>query len=150
MEAKHVLAAALVLGGGAAAVWALRQQRRGDSAPQPVLLRPLNLRSSCADELPRIRQERAQIWEEAAAVATGYSPSALYYDEATATVRHVNDGRIVVNLPYWGLTRYIRGEVEKIWGCVNGACTTDYDLMSKYEPYRQRYLDTLRRERLCR
>lgn len=105
---------------------------------------------SCADELPRIREERAQIWEEAAAVATGYSPSALYYDEATDTVRHVNDRRIVLNLPYWGLTRYIRGEVEKIWGCVNGACTTHYDLMSKYEPYRQRYLDTLRRERLCR
>jgi len=83
-------------------------------------------------------------------VATGYSPSALYYDEATATVRHVNDRRIVLNLPYWGLTRYIRGEVEKIWGCVNGACTTDYNLMNKYEPYRQRYLDTLRRERLCR
>lgn len=269
MEAKHVLAAALVLGGGAAAVWALRQQRRGDSAPQPApatapqpasapqpvfipqppavisvdledwrrkLIEDLRqdlqaaipkpqpepapapstapqpvtspvaedwrtqlldeLRAlipkpqpapepvpapstalqpsppvvsqpeptststldhviaptapSCADELPRIREERAQIWEEAAAVATGYSPSALYYDEATATVRHVNDRRIVVNLPYWGLTRYIRGEVEKIWGCVNGACTTDYDLMSKYEPYRQRYLDTLRRERLCR
>ncbi len=229
MEAKHVLAAALVLGGGAAAVWALRQQRRGDSAPQPApatapqpasapqpvfipqppavisvdledwrqkLIEDLRqdlqaaipkpqpepapapstapqpsppvvsqpeptststldhaiapTAPSCADELPRIREERAQIWEEAAAVATGYSPSALYYDEATDTVRHVNDRRIVLNLPYWGLTRYIRGEVEKIWGCVNGACTTHYDLMSKYEPYRQRYLDTLRRERLCR
>ncbi|GAA5334090.1 hypothetical protein YIM730264_01130 [Thermus hydrothermalis] len=271
MEAKHVLAA-LVLGGGAAAVWALRQQRRGDSAPQPApatapqptapqpvfipqppavisvdledwrrkLIEDLRqdlqaaipkpqpepapapapstapqpitppapltedwrkqlleeLRAlipkpqpapepapapstapqpsqpvasqpeptststldqaiaatapSCADELPRIREERARIWEEAAAVATGYSPGALYFDEATNTVRHVSDGRIVLNLPYWGLTRYIRGEVEKIWGCVNGECKTHYDLMSQYEPYRQRYLDTLRRERLCR
>ena len=81
---------------------------------------------------------------------SGYSPDALYFDEATNTVRHVSDGRIVINLPYWGVTRYIRGEVEKIWGCVNGDCRTYHDLMAKYEPYRQRYLDTLRRERLCR
>ncbi len=258
MEAKHVLAAALVLGGGAAAVWALRQQRRGDSAPQPApatapqpvfipqppavisvdledwrrkliedlrqdlqaaipkpqpepapapstapqpITSPAPLTEdwrkqlleelkalipkpqpepapapstapqpsqpepigtntldqaiaptvpSCADELPRIREERARIWEEAVAVESGYSPDALYFDEATNTVRHVSDGRIVINLPYWGLTRYIRGEVEKTWGCVNGDCRTYHDVMAKYEPYRQRYLDTLRRERLCR
>lgn len=233
MEAKHVLAAALVLGGGAAAVWALRKKglpaqpspssgeprgaplsgeprgapasapepptppqppvfvsvdledwRRkliGDlrqdlqaaipkpqpepapapsTAPQPSQPEPIGTNTldqaiaptvpSCADELPRIREERARIWEEAVALESGYSPDALYFDEATNTVRHVSDGRIVINLPYWGLTRYIRGEVEKIWGCVNGDCRTYHDLMAKYEPYRQRYLDTLRRERLCR
>lgn len=39
MEARHVLAAALVLGGGAAAVWALRQQRRLDTLRRERLCR---------------------------------------------------------------------------------------------------------------
>ena len=258
MEAKHVLAAALVLGGGAAAVWALRKkglaaqpspssgeprgaplsgEPRGapasapepptppqppvfvsvdledwrrkliedlrqdlqalipkpqpapapapstapqpitslkalipkpqpapapapSTAPQPSQPEPIGTNTldqaiaptvpSCADELPRIREERARIWEEAAALESGYSPDALYFVEATNTVRHVSDGRIVINLPYWGLTRYIRGEEEKVWGCVNGVCRTYHDVMAKYEPYRKKYMDTLRRERLCR